>query len=773
MAYRRESPIVAPKNQLLKKIPQVKLHNYAFQNKGGYLFKDVTESWGLLQPTFSAGAACADLDNDGDLDMVINNIDDEALVYENTSRKKNDSSSHYLQVVLKGDEKNIGGFGAFISIYYNKNKKQVYENSPYRGYLSTNQNLAHFGLGNSTIVDSVVIKWPDDKIQILKNVQADKKITVDIKDAIDHNKQTNNFIDRSNLFTDITRQSGITYVHQQTDFIDFNIQKLLPHKFTEYSPGIAVGDINGDKMDDFITGGSPHHSAVLFTQKKDGSFSQNTLLDREPDFGKKSDDRGLLLFDADGDGDLDLYISSGGYADDPDDIAYVDAFYLNDGKGKFSPNTSAIPLSKVSKFCVRACDYDKDGDLDLFIAGRVKPWNYPQPVSSFIYRNDSKNGSVKFTDVTSSIAPELENIGLTCDAIWTDFDNDGWTDLILAGEWMPIKFLKNVQGKFKDITSTSGISNKIGWWNSIVPGDFDNDGDIDYVAGNLGENSFYKASDSLPVRIYAKDFDGNGVLECIPTKYIVDRIEGSLKEYPAPNRDDIIDQMPFLKKKFPTYKTFGEATYAQLFSPEQSKDMIQLQANYFEHAFIRNKGNGKFSIEPLPALAQMSILNGMVADDFDGDGNLDLCINTNDYSTDPANGRYDALNGLLLKGDGEGHFNPLTILQSGIFISGNGKGLAQLRGVNDSYLLVSTQNRGPVQIFKNKAASTLIAVQPNDNFCMIDFGEGKKQKREFYYGSSFLSQGSRFILMPRGAKSCMAVNVKGEVRNLNVPQKQN
>ena len=441
---------------------------------------------------------------------------------------------------------------------------------------------------------------------------------------------------------------------------------------------------------------------------------------------------------------------------------------MNDGKGHFTPDTAALPFNPASKFCVRACDYDKDGDLDLFIAARVKPGNYPQPVSSFIYRNDSKDGKIKFTDVTASLAPSLMNIGLTCDAIWTDFDNDGWQDLVLAGEWMPIKFLKNEKGHFKDVTSASGISNKLGWWNSITAGDFDNDGDIDYIVGNLGENSFYKASDQYPVSVYAKDFDKNGVLECIPTKYIKDKVGGSLKEFTTHTRDDIVDQMPFLKKRFLTYKTFATATFEQLFTADEMKDVMKFTANYFKSSFIRNNGNGTFTIEPLPDAAQFSVVNGMVTDDFDGDGNLDVVINGNDYGTEVSTGRYDACNGLVLKGDGKGNFTPLSILQSGIYIPGDGKALVKLRSHDGRYLVVASQNKGPLQVFELKRDTKTIPLAPADVSGTIVYKNGIKRKWEVGYGASFLSQSARFITVDERVVYVEINDSKGRTRRVSL-----
>lgn len=763
--FRNQSSSVASKQTLLDQIPQVKIHNYAFRNKGDLTFSDVSASWGLMKPKFSSGAAYVDLDNDGDLDLVINNINDEALIYRNTSREKHAETSHYLQVKLVGDSLNRSGMGALIELHYDHGKQQVYENTPYRGYLSTVETRAHFGLGTESMVDSVVVRWPGGRMQLLRNVKADQVLTINSKDADLMYTSVKNVLAKGTLFRDITDSAGVHFVHQQRDYIDFNIQKMLPHKLSEYGPALTVGDIDGNGLDDFICGGAAGNSAQLFLQQANGRFVQRSLLSVSEAAGKASDDLGLLLFDADGDGDLDLYITSGGYENEPNSPVYQDRLYVNDGKGNFHYDSLALPENLNSKLCVRAADYDHDGRPDLFVSGRVIPGQYPEPVDSRIYHNDSHDGHIHFTDVTATVAKDLLHIGMVCDASWTDFDGDGWPDLVLAGEWMPVTFLKNDKGVFHNVTAGTGIGDQSGWWNSIVAGDFDNDGDIDYVVGNLGLNSFYKASDQYPVRVYGKDFDKNGIYDMITSLYLPDR-NGDKQEFPAESRDDLLKQMNFLRRKFPDYKSYAVATMDKVLDADLRKGALMLQANNFRSCLLRNDGNGKFTLLPLPVEAQFSVPNGMVADDFDGDGKLDLALTGNDYGTDPSNGRYDALNGLLLKGDGKGGFSSQTILQSGLYIPGNGKALVKLRSAKGGYLLVASQNRGPIKIFSLKRNVQCIPVQPSDVSALITYRNGTRRKEELYYGSSFLSQSGRFISLDEQVQSLKITNTKGEVRSI-------
>ncbi|WP_018615159.1 VCBS repeat-containing protein [Segetibacter koreensis] len=762
--FRSHSFNVASKDFTLSQIPQVKLHNYAFHNKGDVTFDNVTTTWGLTTPSFSNGAAYADLDNDGDMDMIVNNINDEAFVYENTLMNKNDSNQHFLSINLVGDSLNRNGLGTWIEVYYG-GKQQAYEQSPYRGYLSSIDIRPHFGLGNVSKVDSVVIKWPGNKEQVLRNVAANQTLTVNIKSATKEYNWNRPLFAPNTLFTEITDSLGIHYQHQQKDFVDFNIQKLLPHKFSEYSPALAVGDVDGNGLDDIIAGGAISNSPVALLQKKDGSFLQKNILSNADYSLKQGDDRGVTLFDADGDGDLDMYVASGGYEMNPNSNRYHDVLYVNNGIGDFSIDTAALPKNLTSKSCVRVADYDNDGDLDLFVAGRVEPGHYPKPVSSFIYRNDTKNGIIKFTDVSASAANPLNNIGLVCDAVWTDFNNDGWPDLVLAGEWMPITFIKNNKGSFENITPATNVANKKGWWTSIVPGDFDNDGDVDFIAGNLGLNSFFKATDQYPASIYAKDFDKNGSYDAIPTLYLPSSQQDTTRrEYPVHTRDDMTKQLIFFKSKFQNYKSYATTPFSKMFTAEEMKGALKLQANYFSNSYIRNDGNGKFTITPLPLNTQYSCMNGMISEDFDQDGNLDVLMVGNDYGTDVSVGRYDACNGLMLRGDGKGGFSSLSIVQSGWFVPGDAKALVKLRSTNGKCLLAASQNKSKMKVFELKKDVSYIPLEPLDVKAIITYKNGKKQKRELYYGSSFLSQSGRFINIDKNISSVDITDSKGKRR---------
>jgi hypothetical protein len=763
MTYRMHAHSVASKREILNQIPEVKISNYAFRNNGDLTFSDVTKDWGLWEPRFSSGAVHADLDRDGDLDYVVNNINDKAQVYENHQRARN--GHHYLNVGFTGPEGNRNGIGALVQIYYDSGRTQAYEHTPYRGYLSTVGFGAHFGLGASTVVDSLVVTWPGGRKQRLLNQSADRTLVVDFRQAGLPDSAVVPLLATQTLFRDITPETGIQYVHQDSDFVDFNIQKLLPHKYSEFGPGLAAGDVNGDGLDDLVVGGSAYYPARVLLQGAGGRFLESVL---EPKTGNE-EDQSLLLFDAEGDGDLDLYIASGGYEGAAGSAAYQDRLYANDGKGRFSRLPDALPRNHTSKMCVRGGDYDRDGDLDLFVSGRVEPGQYPKPVSSLLLRNDSKPGSIRFTDVTASVAPALNGIGLVCDALFSDIDNDGWSDLVLAGEWMPVTLLKNTQGRFANQTAGSGLESHKGWWNTLVSGDIDSDGDMDYIAGNLGRNSFYRASAGQPVRVTAKDFDNNGSYDALLSLYLpVSFTEQERKEFPAHTRDELIKQVVSMKSKFQNYKAYAQAGMADLLSEEQRKGALQMEVNYLESALLRNDGKGRFTIIALPLAAQVSVLNGMLCEDVNGDGHLDLMINGNDFGTEVSVGYYDALNGLVLLGDGRGGFRPLRILESGMYLPGNGKALVKLRGVGGQTLVAASQNRGPLKLWEWKKTPQAIPLQPGDVRAQVRLADGRTQLRDLSYGHSFLSQSARFLSLGEGVESVLITDGKGQQRTISL-----
>ncbi len=786
-SFRAKSSSVASKSFLLEQIPVVKISNYAFKNDGGSIpkFTDVTEKWGLKTPSFSNGAAYADLDNDGDLDYVVNNINDSAFVYRNNLIESKAENANYLRMKFAGPSPNRAGLGAFVEIRY-KNADgspaiQVYEHSPYRGYLSTVEPIAHFGLGAVKTLDDVRVIWPATatkpaRQQTIRNVSANQVLTVSDENARETPTKP---AQPKPLLTDVTDSVGITYRHTEPEFIDFNTQKLLPHKFSQFGPAVAVADVNGDGLDDMFIGGSFQNKGRFLLQTAAGKFIESDLLP-EPAvpmlYGgsakdKLTEDMGVLLFDVDSDGDNDLYVSSGSCEVKTNPAAYQDKLYLNDGQGNFTSAVNALPMISVSKSCLKAADYDHDGDLDLFVGGRVEPDQYPKPVSSYILRNDSSppsRGGVKFTNVTGQVAPQLKNIGLVCDALWTDPDNDGWPDLMLAGEFMPITLLKNDKGKLLT-TDHQSLATKIGWWNSLLAGDFDRDGDTDYIAGNLGLNARMRASDKEPARVYAADFDNNGFYDAIPTIYIPDET-GKRREFTFHGRDDLIKQMISMRRRFQLYQDFTTASIETLLTPEERQKAMVLTANEFRSMYIENKGNNSngqptFAMTPLPAEAQMAPIFGMVADDVDHDGNLDVLLVGNDYGAEVSMGRYDALNGLWLRGDGRGNFVPKSITESGFYVPGNAKGLAQLTDARGRQLLFASQNRGALRVFRDaKTPAKTLKLQPNDAWANLIFADGRKQRVELSYGQSFLSQSGRTLALGAGVKTVEIWDGRGRKR---------
>ena len=753
-------------DKLLSKIPSVKISNYAYKNNGDLTFKNEAESWGLQQSSYSYGAVQADLDNDGDLDLVVNNLNDSAFVYKNNLEELNKKNDHYLRVNFKGKGDNIMGLGASLKIKYGNGKKQYYEHTIYRGYLSSVEPTAHFGLGSYKTVDTLLVTWPDSSSQLIRNIKADQTLTLDWDNATKKTRMKSkpDSVDSSHLFSaDISQDLGINYVHKDEDYNDFNRQPLLPHKLSQYGPGLAIGDVNGDGLEDMYISGSYGRKGTFFIQQKDGTFNRKDLIEGNNPKNKE-EELGSLFFDADGDGDQDLYIVSGGDELKPGSQAYQDRLFINEN-GTFRLDAKALPNFISSGSAVRAADFDKDGDLDLFVGGRVKPRQYSKPVNSYLLENVSSGKKVRFKIVNANKAPMLNDIGMVSDALWTDFNNDGWTDLILAGEWMPLTFLKNNHGTFQDVTGTTGISDNKGWWNSLCAGDFDNDGDVDYIAGNLGTNTYFKASDKYPVHIYGNDFDHNGTYDAIPTVYYKNS-EGEKVEVPYFGRRDMIKQIPGIKNKFQTYDSFAKANIDEILSHFDTDSMATYEANDMKTSYIENLGKGKFKIRSLPENVQWAPVFGCQAQDLNNDENLDFALVGNDYGNEISTGRYDALNGLVLTGKGNGTFNSLNFEKSGFFVPGNAKALAKLRGASGSVLLAASQNKGPLKVFRQKNKMKLISLKPMDAYAVLHFKDGTSRKQEFYYGSSFLSASGRFMEISKKVHSVVITDYQGDSRTV-------
>ncbi len=654
----------------VNKMPAVKVENYALKNSGGLKFDRIASDWGINFNGWSSGAAYADLDNDGDLDLAINNIDDLSLVYENNATEN--QGSNYLRIKMIGPVGNNFGLGVKVTLIQ-KEQKQFQELTLTRGFQSSVEPILHFGLGNKEIADKLIISWPVGKQQILNDVQANQNLIVDYKNAVDVADSAKENIP-TKLFKEITQELGLSHKHTENSFDDFKHQVLLPHKMSQYGPALAVGDVNNDGLEDFYIGGSRDHSGLLYLQNKIGVFDSLTTEVFIQD--RKHEDVDAEFFDANNDGLLDLYVVSGGNEAKRGDNFYQDRLYLNLGNGKYKRITDALPEMFESGSIVSIADYDGDGDQDLFVGSRLSPRNYPHSGESCLLKNESTIDQVKFTNVTNEQAEGLANIGMITDAIWADIDQDEQIDLILTGEWMPVTIFKNHDGAFTNETEQFGLLEQTGWWNSIIAEDFDADGDIDLIAGNLGNNYKYKASEEEPFSIYMNDYDKNGKMDIV-LSYMQ---EG--EEYPLRGKQCSAEQIPAIDIKFKDYNSFAMASLADVYSKQSLKESMRYQAINFSTCYLENRGAYDFYFKPLEKMAQLSSVNAFYSEDINNDGNLDIVLAGNLYGSEVETPRNDASYGLFLAGDGQGNFKAQMPYESGLMIRGEVRKIKEI-GLKD------------------------------------------------------------------------------------------
>lgn len=646
----------------------IKVRNYLFKNKGNLDFENVSQSWGFEDSTFSNGAAVADFDNDGDLDLVINNLDEEALLYQNTIDKKN----NFIQLKLEGPEKNRDGIGAKISLYYNGKMQQYFEQKTVRGYLSSNDPKIHFGLGKTSKIDSVIISWLDGKENVLRNVASNQVVKVDYKESVPGINRNPSY---NVLFTAATNILSQPFKHSENVYDEYKDQVLLPHMFSKSGPFIATGDVNKDGAEDFYIGGAANQAGSLYLQNGDKLVKQNVAA-FETD--KAYEDMGTAFFDADKDGDLDLYVVSGGSVFNEGSEMYQDRLYLNDGKAGFSKAT--LPKTASSGSCVVTYDFDSDGDLDVFRGGQVVPHGYPKAPRSYFFVNE--NG--KFVDRTESIAPSLAETGMVNSAVWTDINGDKKAELIVAGEWMPIKIFEVSSGRLVEASDKYGLANTEGWWNKLVADDIDGDGDIDIIAGNLGENYKFRATNEKPFEVYSKDFDNNGTNDIFLAKYSGD------VQVPVRGRECTSQQCPFISKKFPSFLSFAESDLKTILG-EEIETALHYKAHLFSSVLLVNN-NGKFTIQKLPLEAQLSTVNCIMVNDFDKDGKKDILIGGNKFDVEVETTPADASPGVFLKGMGNMNFHGTKPLESGFFIPFNVKDMQAVKMKNGWGILVSSND---------------------------------------------------------------------------------
>jgi hypothetical protein len=672
-------------NDLLKKMPSVPIPDYAFVNQKNLFFKNESAALGFATPSFSNGAAYGDLDGDGDLDLVINNVNMDAFVYRNMTSEK--LHHHYLKIKLNGISPNTFGFGAKVNIF-SKGKQQLLEQMPTRGFQSSVEPVLNFGLDTVVAVDSILVQWPNEKMQVLKNIKADITLTVNEKDAVEKIKLPLEITNA--LYRNITNE-GITgnIRHRENDFVDFDVERLLPKMLSTEGPKLATGDINEDGLQDFYMGSATGDTAKIFIQNKDGHFVQKFQSAFIKD--KYFENIGAEFFDSDNDGDLDLIVASGGNQARQGSPYLQPRLYINDGMGNFTRSLNDILTVSINASCVRANDFNGDGKEDVFIGARNVPGSYGLIPSSVLLQN---KGGGEFTDVTKSVAPDLEKLGMVTDAQWADIDGDGIKELIVVGDWMPVTILKYTNGKLHVIGQ---VSNSSGWWNCLTVADINNDGKPDLIAGNFGLNSNIKADEQHPAKLYVDDFDNNGQTECIPVYYKTDG-----KAYPYYLKGELESQLPFIKKKFLKFDDYAGKSIDQIFSPEQLKHASVLTVTQTQTCVFINDGKGHFTMQPLPAMAQISPVFGILVQDLNGDGIKDLFLVGNFFGLRPQTGRFDASYGTTLLGDAQHQFKYVSPSESGLFIKGEARDVVNIRNADGSNNIIVAINNANLYLFKRK-----------------------------------------------------------------------
>lgn len=675
---------------LVRRMPQVASRNHAFRNDGDLTFSDVAEEWGLAPPGpgggFSNGAAYADLTNSGALDLVVNNINAPAAIYRNGARQRN--GNHYLSVALRGSGANTAGIGTRVIVAHG-GARQMLEQMPTRGFQSSVDPRLHFGLGASARVDSLVVVWPDRRYQVLRDVTADRALTLSQSDAAGRYtfapplaRPTTTVLD------DVTAAAGLDFAHAENDFVDFQREPLMPHRLSTEGPALAVGDVNGDSLDDVYLGGAKWQAGRLFLQQRDGGGRFRAAPQPAFVLDSLAEDVDAAFFDADGDGDLDLYVvTAGNEFSEKDDDALYDHLYVNNGRGLFRRDSSAIPMLADNGSCVLPADFDDDGDVDVFVGSRVVARRYGMAPDSRLLRND---GQGRFSDVTPDLAPDLARAGMVSSGAWVDLDGDGRLELVVAGEWMPVRAFAQRRGRFVEITRDVGLGDTRGWWGSVTAADVNGDGGPDLVLGNLGLNSYIRASSKEPARLYVHDFDANGTLEQILTIY------RNGVSYPIAGRDEFVRAIPSLRERYPTYASFGAQRRGVegIFSRAELRGASVLEATTLASAVALNEG-GRFRMLPLPPEAQFAPVFASVVNDFDGDGRPDILMGGNFYGVPPLIGRYDASYGLLLRGRGDGSFDPLEPAASGVAIDGEVRDIKIVRTARGRAIIIARNNDTP------------------------------------------------------------------------------